>query len=121
MKKITKITGLLAALLILLCFVSCKQNAASTSEPNFLVSFKGFVGYPNPEDITLSFFDDASFTWGTAEGSVKGSYTGDVTKDGEGTLKLSADSQSLDYGWEREGDNLKLKYGGYDFGTLQKQ
>ena len=63
MKKITKITGLLAALLILLCFVSCKQNAASTPEPNLVASFKGTMTSSGTETMgsTLSSYDDSSF------------------------------------------------------------
>ena len=38
---------------------------------------------------------------------LKGSYTGDISKDGEGTVYLKAD-ENIDYSWELSGNELKL-------------
>lgn len=122
MKKITKITGLLAALLILLCIVSCKQNAASTPKPNLVASFKGtMTSGTGTMGSTLSFYDDSSFKNTIDNGGFNGgTYTGDVSKDGTG--KLSFTDANTDMDWTRSGDTLKLTMMGIiSIGTYQKQ
>ena len=122
MKKITKITGLLAALLILLCFVSCKQNAASTTEPNLVASFKGTMTSSGTETMgsTLSFYDDSSFKNTMDNGGFNGgTYTGDVSKDGTGKLLFTDANTDMD--WTRKGDTLELTIMGISMGTYQKQ
>ena len=124
MKTITKISALVAALLMLLCFVSCEQNASSSS-PNLVASFNGTMNsnYGSMKG-TLLFYDDSSFKF-TAEndGFTGGKYTGDVTKDGDGTL--SFEGANTDMEWSRSGDTLELKINVLGIyvpaGTFQKQ
>ena len=119
MKTINKITGLLAALLILLCFVSCKQNAAST--PNLVASFKGtMISGTKTMGSTLSFYDDSSFKNTIDNGGFNGgTYTGDVSKDGTGKLLFTDANTDVD--WTRNGDTLELSVMGYSMGTYQTQ
>lgn len=120
MKKTTKITGLLAALLILLCIVSCKQNAASTPEPNLVASFKGtMTSGTETMGSTLSFYDDSSFNNTIDNGGFNGgTYTGDVSKDGTGKLLFTEANRDVD--WTRKGDTLELTIMGFPMGTYQK-
>ena len=93
MKNLTKIASVMLALFLALCFVSCKTG------PTEVASFKGtFQG----QEITISFYDDANISWGMNGASVGGTYTGDVSKDGEGTFEV----QGAKYDWELEGDKL---------------
>ena len=93
MKNLTKIASVMLALFLALCFVSCKKG------PTEVASFKGnFQG----QEITISFYDDATISWGMNGASVGGTYTGDVSKDGEGTFEV----QGAKYDWELEGDKL---------------
>lgn len=93
MKNLTKIAGVMLALFLALCFVSCKNG------PTEVASFKGtFQG----QEITISFYDDATISYGMNGTSVGGTYTGDVSKDGEGTFEV----QSVKYDWKLEGDKL---------------
>ena len=81
------------ALFLALCFVSCKNG------PTEVASFKGtFQG----QEITISFYDDANISWGMNGASVGGTYTGDVSKDGEGTFEI----QGAKYDWKLAGDKL---------------
>ena len=119
MKKITKISALLAALLMFLCFVSCKQNASSG--PSLVASFKGaMTSSEGPMEGTLSFYGDSSVKL-TAEngGFTSGTYTGDVTKDGSGTISFKDSNMDLD--WELSGNTLKLNIGPLTLGTFEKQ
>ena len=81
------------ALFLALCFVSCKNG------PTEVASFKGTV---QGQEITISFYDDATISYGINGASVGGTYTGDVSKDGEGTFEV----QSVKYDWKLEGDKL---------------
>ena len=93
MKNLSKIASVMLALFLALCFVSCKTG------PTEVASFKGtFQG----QEITISFYDDANISWGMNGASVGGTYTGDVSKDGEGTFEV----QGAKYDWELEGDKL---------------
>ena len=93
MKNLTKITSVMLALFLALCFVSCKTG------PTEVASFKGtFQG----QEITISFYDDANISWGMNGASVGGTYTGDVSKDGEGTFEI----QGAKYDWKLAGDKL---------------
>ena len=97
MKNLAKIASVMLALFLTLCFVSCKKG------PTEVASFKGtFQG----QEITISFYDDANISWGMNGASVGGTYTGDVSKDGEGTFKLESDSVSGEYDWKLKGDKL---------------
>ena len=93
MKNLTKIAGVMLALFLALCFVSCKNG------PTEVASFKGTV---QGQEITISFYDDATISYGINGASVGGTYTGDVSKDGEGTFEV----QSVKYDWKLEGDKL---------------
>ena len=106
MKNLTKIAGVMLALFLALCFVSCKTG------PTEVASFKGtFQG----QEITISFYDDANISWGMNGASVGGTYTGDVSKDGEGTFEI----QGAKYDWKLAGDKLTFgeKVMGKDFGV----
>ena len=93
MKNLTKIASVMLALFLTLCFVSCKKG------PTEVASFKGtFQG----QEITISFYDDANISWGMNGASVGGTYTGDVSKDGEGTFEI----QGAKYDWKLAGDKL---------------
>lgn len=93
MKNLAKIASVMLALFLVLCFVSCKTG------PTEVASFKGtFQG----QEITISFYDDATISWGMNGASVGGTYTGDVSKDGEGTFEV----QSGKYDWKLAGDKL---------------
>ena len=81
------------ALFLALCFVSCKNG------PTEVASFKGTV---EGQEITISFYDDANISWGMNGASVGGTYTGDVSKDGEGTFEI----QGAKYDWKLAGDKL---------------
>ena len=105
MKNLTKIARVMLALFLALCFVSCKQG------PTEVASFKGTV---QGQEITISFYDDATISYGITGASVGGTYTGDVSKDGEGTFEV----QGVKYDWELEGD--KLTYGKEVMGVFVK-
>ena len=93
MKNLAKIASVILALFLALCFVSCKTG------PTEVASFKGtFQG----QEITISFYDDANISWGMNGASVGGTYTGDVSKDGEGTFEI----QGAKYDWKLAGDKL---------------
>lgn len=93
MKNLAKIASVMLALFLALCFVSCKKG------PTEVASFKGtFQG----QEITISFYDDANISWGMNGASVGGTYTGDVSKDGEGTFEV----QGAKYDWKLAGDKL---------------
>ena len=93
MKNLAKIASVMLALFLALCFVSCKTG------PTEVASFKGtFQG----QEITISFYDDANISWGMNGASVGGTYTGDVSKDGEGTFEI----QGAKYDWKLAGDKL---------------
>ena len=109
MKNLTKIAGVMLALFLALCFVSCKNG------PTEVASFKGTV---QGQEITISFYDDATISWGMNGASVGGTYTGDVSKDGKGTFKVERDGVSVDHDWKLEGD--KLTYGKEVMGVFVK-
>ena len=93
MKNLAKIASVMLALFLALCFVSCKNG------PTEVASFKGTF---QEQEITISFYNDATISWGMNGASVGGTYTGDVSKDGEGTFEV----QSVKYDWKLEGDKL---------------
>ena len=95
MKNLTKIASVMLALFLALCFVSCKKGPAEVA------SFKGTV---EGEELIITFYDDATISYGTSEGSAGGTYTGDVSKDGEGTFKI--EGVDYEYDWKLEGDKL---------------
>lgn len=106
MKNLTKIASVMLALFLALCFVSCKNG------PTEVASFKGtFSG----RELIVSFYDDATISWGMNGSSFGGTYTGDVSKDGEGTFEV----QSVKYDWKLEGDKLTFgeKVMGFFVGT----
>ena len=93
MKNLTKITSVMLVLFLALCFVSCKNGPAEVA------SFKGTVdGSTN----IITFYDDATISWVIDGLAFGGTYTGDVSKDGEGTFEV----QSVKYDWKLEGDKL---------------
>lgn len=106
MKNFTKISSVILALFLTLCFVSCKSGG-----PSEVASFKG----DDPGQggtIIISFYDDATFTYEQelTGRSVDGTYTGDVSKDGVGTITF--DTKSLfgdsELNWKIEGDTITI-------------
>ena len=95
MKSLTKIASVMLALFLALCFVSCKKGPAEVA------SFKGTI---EGEELIITFYDDATISYGTSEGSVGGTYTGDVSKDGEGTFEIEGTGH--EYDWKLEGDKF---------------
>ena len=103
MKNLAKIASVMLALFLALCFVSCKTG------PTEVASFKGtFQG----QEITISFYDDANISWGMNGASVGGTYTGDITKDGEGKLKFNDGGKDVECDWKLTGSTLKVGMSG---------
>ena len=105
MKNLTKISSVILALFLALCFAACKNGG-----PSEVASFKG----DDPGQggtIIISFYDDATLTYEQelTGRSVDGTYTGDVSKDGTGTLNFNGilfGGQELD--WKIEGDTITI-------------
>ena len=101
MKNLTKIASVMLALFLALCFVSCKNGPAEVA------SFKGTV---DGSTYIITFYDDATISWvidGLA--SLGGTYTGDVSKDGMGTITTDeVDGEVLKYDWQLEGNEITI-------------
>lgn len=63
MKNLAKIASVMLALFLALCFVSCKNG------PTEVASFKGTV---QGQEITISFYDNATISYGITGASVGG-------------------------------------------------
>lgn len=105
MKNLTKISSVILALFLALCFAACKSGG-----PSEVASFKG----DDPTrggSIIISFYDDATFTYEQelTGRSVDGTYTGDVSKDGMGTLIFNEGIfGEQEKAWQIEGDTLTV-------------
>ena len=92
MRKFAKISAVLAAMVLALAFVGCKDD---DDDPSVVTTW-----YCTEKDedgssatMTLYFYDDNTFKMIFSEGSITatgstGTYTGDTTKDGK--IKLTA-------------------------------
>lgn len=119
MKNLTKIASVMLALFLALCFVSCKKDAEESA--NVVVAFKAdSATIAGNGELILTFYDDGSFEWKETDGSFKATYTGDITKDGEGKLKYNAGGQDYEYDWKLTGSTLKVGKSGYYVVTFIK-
>ena len=131
MKNRTKIYLLVIALLTAFCLASCSNpsnnsssggsGGGSSSDADLLASFKGTMTEPGSgtsKELIFKFYKDSTWTYNEGNGSIKGTYTGDVTKDGEGTMTLSFDDRTQVYTWKIEGTNFKWGAGGFNLWTF---
>ena len=72
-----------------------------------LASFKGTI--PTKGEYVLYYLKEKIAVVEIVDREIflKGTYTGDITKDGDGTVYLKAD-ENIDYSWELSGNELKL-------------
>ena len=82
-----------------------------------LASFKGTI--PTKGEYVLYYLKEKIAVVEIVDKEIflKGSYTGDITKDGYGTVYLKAD-ENIDYSWELTGNDLKLY--GKEAGSTKK-
>lgn len=131
MKNFTKISLIVTVLFAALCLISCSNTSnsgsssssggGSSSSSNPVASFKGTITESGKnKEITFKFYNDSSWTWNEGNGTIKGTYTGDVTKDGEGTMTLSFDDRTQDYCWKLAGNEFKWGASGYYVFTFTK-
>ena len=117
MKAIKKILAVLLAGALVFGFAACSSdddggNSGDTkvekpAASEILASFKGTI--PTKGEYVLYYLKSnlAVVEIVDREIFLKGSYTGDITKDGDGTVYLKAD-EHIDYSWELSGNDLKL-------------
>ena len=107
MKNLTKIASLILALFFILCFASCKNEPSNEASGKAVAaSFNGIVA---GESLTVTFYEDKTLAYGYPGASVGGTYTGDVSKDGMGTITLDAvDGDVIEYDWKLEGDTITI-------------
>ncbi len=107
MKNLTKIASVMLALFLALCFVSCKNEASSqASDKAVVASFKGTV---NGSAVTYTFYEDKTLSYNNSGAIVGGTYTGDVSSDGMGTITLDeVNGQVIEYDWKLEGNEITI-------------
>lgn len=117
MKAIKKILAVLLAGALVFGFAACSSDDDDGSSGDtkvekpaaseILASFKGRI--PTKGEYVLYYLKSnlAVVEIVDEEIFLKGSYTGDISKDGEGTVYLKAD-ENIDYSWELSGNELKL-------------
>ena len=117
MKAIKKILAVLLAGAMVFGFAACSSDDDDGSSGDtkvekpaaseILASFKGRI--PTKGEYVLYYLKSnlAVVEIVDEEIFLKGSYTGDISKDGEGTVYLKADD-GIDYFWELTGNDLKL-------------
>ena len=93
MRKFAKISAVLAAMVLALAFVGCKDD--DDDDPSVVTTWYCTETYEvgSSATMTLYFYDDNTFKMIFSEGSITatgstGTYTGDTTKDGK--IKLTA-------------------------------
>ena len=119
MKNLTKILVLFLTAFMILGFNSCKKDAEESA--NVVVAFKAdSATIAGNGELILTFYDDGSFEWKQTDGSFKATYTGDITKDGEGKLKFNAGGQDYEYDWKLTGSTLKVGQSGFYVDTFIK-
>ena len=129
MKAIKKILAVLLAGALVFGFAACSSDDDDGSSGDtkvekpaaseILASFKGRI--PTKGEYVLYYLKSnlAVVEIVDEEIFLKGSYTGDISKDGEGTVYLKADD-GIDYFWELTGNDLKL-YGKESGSTYGKK
>ena len=129
MKNLTKISLIVTVLFAALCLSACSNasnsgsgsGGGSSSSGDLVASFKGTVTESgNAKEVTFKFYNDSSWTWNEGNATVKGTYTGDVTKDGEGTMTLSFDNRTQEYCWKVVGSEFKWGASGFYLWTFAK-
>ena len=117
MKAIKKILAVLLAGALVFGFAACSSDDDDGSSGDtkvekpaaseILASFKGTI--PTKGEYVLYYLKSnlAVVEIVDEEIFLKGTYTGDISKDGEGTVYLKAD-ENIDYSWELTGNDLKL-------------
>ena len=111
MKNLTKILVLFLTAFMILGFISCKKDAEESA--NVVVAFKAdSATIAGNRELILTFYDDGSYEWKQTDGSCKATYTGDITKDGEGKLKFNAGGKDVEYDWKLTGSTLKVGMSG---------
>lgn len=117
MKAIKKILAVLLAGALVFGFAACSSDDDDGSSGDtkvekpaaseILASFKGTI--PTKGEYVLYYLKSnlAVVEIVDEEIFLKGSYTGDISKDGEGTVYLKADDD-INYFWELTGNDLKL-------------
>ena len=119
MKNLTKILVLFLTAFMILGFISCKKDAEESA--NVVVAFKAdSAAIAGNRELILTFYDDGSFEWKQTDGSCKATYTGDITKDGEGKLKFNAGGNDGEYDWKLTGSTLKVGMSGMYIDTFIK-
>lgn len=127
MKAIKKILAVLLAGALVFGFAACSSDDDDGSSGDtkvekpaaseILASFKGTI--PTKGEYVLYYLKSnlAVVEIVDKEIFLKGSYTGDISKDGEGTVYLKADDD-INYFWELTGNDLKLY--GKEAGSTKK-
>ncbi len=127
MKAIKKILAVLLAGALVFGFAACSSDDDDGSSDDtkvekpaaseILASFKGTI--PTKGEYVLYYLKSnlAVVEIVDREIFLKGSYTGDISKDGEGTVYLKADDD-INYFWELTGNDLKLY--GKEAGSTKK-
>ena len=117
MKAIKKILAVLLAGAMVFSFAACSSDDDGGSSGDtkverpaaseILASFKGRI--PTKGEYVLYYLKSnlAVVEIVDEEIFLKGTYTGDISKDGEGTVYLKADDD-INYFWELTGNDLKL-------------
>ena len=119
MKNLTKFLVLFLTAFMILGFISCKKDAEESA--NVVVAFKAdSAKLAGDGELILTFYDDGAFEWKQPEGSFKGTYTGDITKDGEGKLKCNIGGQVVEYDWKLTDSTLKVGASGIYVDTFIK-
>ncbi len=94
MKKFAKISAVLAAMVLALAFVGCKDDDDDDDDPSVVTTWAYTIEDEGESATsTLYFYDDNTFKMTYSEGAITvtgttGTYTGDTTKDGK--IKLTA-------------------------------
>ena len=124
MKNLSKILVLFLTAFMILGFISCKKDAEESANvvvANVVVAFKAdSATIAGNGELILTFYDDGSFEWKQTDGSFKATYTGDITKDGEGKLKFNAGGKDVEYDWKLTGSTLKVGQSGFYVDTFIK-
>lgn len=127
MKAIKKILAVLLAGALVFGFAACSSDDDDGSSGDtkvekpaaseILASFKGTI--PTKGEYVLYYLKEKIAVVEIVDREIflKGTYTGDITKDGDGTVYLKAD-ENIDYSWELSGNDLKLY--GKEAGSTKK-
>ncbi len=100
-------------------FTQLTRVSASSGLDDLSKAIASFSGTVSGEgEGTLYFFEDKSLIMKVGNGQINGSYTGDITKNGSGTITIPSDKRTEYYDWELNGDELKLAEKGDSFEVI---